>query len=224
MKIIPMESFGARLKKALKNAGMTQKELADKIGITQQSVQRSCAPKAIGSTYSLQMANTLDVDAGWLSHGVGDMQPKKALYGSLQRPTAGDQFLLATGAAKIEWSDITNEAIRRTSPRISCPTHHSENTYAVIFDNDNMTAMHGPCYPRGSTLFVDPNRASEAKTGSRVLATIENETGEEIVVFKELREEDGRRYLRALNTSAQRPHITQPFTVIGLVIGTWMSE
>lgn len=217
-----METFGGRLKEALKNAGMTQKTLADQLGVTQQGIQMACSPKAKGSKHSLKMANILSVNPGWLSHGVGGMEPIISLHGTIDLPKAGGQFLLATGAAKIEWNDITDEAAKIAAPRISCPINHSDNTYAVIFDNDNMTALHGPSYPKGSTLFVDPSKAQEAKSGSRVLATIKNGVNEDIVVFKELCEEDGLRYLRALNTTAQIPHLTQPFVVIGLVIGAWI--
>lgn len=216
-----MNLFGDRLKTALKHAQMTQQQLADKIGISQQSIQYICSPKAKGSKYSLQIAEALNVSPSWLSFNSGDMLVnRKALNDDFFVGEAGTSYLMAQGTPLIEWDQITNETAHKAAPLIPCPITHTPNTYATIITNDSMTSMHGPSYPKGATIFVNPDLADSAKGGDRVIAKI----GDGGISFKQLNEDDGRFYLQSLNTSKQIPIIDHDFKVIGVVIGTWMPE
>jgi SOS-response transcriptional repressor LexA len=81
-----------------------------------------------------------------------------------------------------------------------------------------MTAQYGRSYPEGSIIYIDPDRAHEAKPGDRVFAIIEGK----IPSFKLYGEADGERYLQSINL--QYPIITRQFEITGLVIGMWMPE
>lgn len=217
-----MTSFGDRLKAALKHAQLTQQQLADKAGIKQQSVQYMCSSKSRGSRHTSQIAKILGVSASWLSANDGEMLPENrhALNDDFFVAEAGTSYLMAQGTPLIEWDQITNEAAHKAAPLIPCPITHTPNTYATIIDHDSMTAMHGPSYPKGATIFVNPDLADSAKGGDRVIAKI----GDGGISFKQLNEDDGRFYLQSLNTSKQIPIIDHDFKVIGVVIGTWMPE
>ena len=215
-----MKTFGERLKASLRSSGMTQKQLADDLGVTQQSVNSACSPKAKRSKLSLRMAEIMNVDAGWLSHGVGEMYPKKALHEPTLSPKIGDQFLLATGAAEIKWEEIGNEAARKAAKVIACPIPHSANTYATKVMDESMTAPHGTTYPKGAMIFIDPERAHEAKAGDRVIAQLKGGH----ITFRQLNEFDGKQCLQALNTSLSIPPTYAPFKILGLIIGAWLTE
>lgn len=217
-----MNNFGDRLKAALKHAQMTQQELANRVGISQQLINYATSPRAKGSKYSLQMAKALGVSAEWLSAGKGEMltNVKYALNDSLFIAEPGASYLLETGVPLVEWEKINNLNEQYSLPRISCPERHGPNTFATIVKTDSMTATHGPSYPKGCTIFIDPDQADTAKAGSRVIAKLEGGN----ISFKQLNEDDGKHYLQSLNTSKQIPVINKGFEIIGVVIGTWTPE
>jgi SOS-response transcriptional repressor LexA len=217
-----MKNFGDRLKAALKHAQMTQQELATRVGISQQLINYATSPRAQGSKHSLQMANALGVSAEWLSSGNGEMLKniKYALNDDLFVAEAGGSYLLSPGAPLIDWEDINTLDDKKSAPRIPCPINHGPNTYATVIKTDSMTATHGPSYPKGCTIFIDPDQAETAEAGSRVIAKLEGGN----ISFKQLNEDDGNYYLQSLNTSKQIPIIDKGFEIIGVVIGMWTPE
>lgn len=66
------DGFGERLKKAIANKNITQKELATRCGITEVAVSRYIKSKRIPRSVTLtKIANELDVTTDWLL-GVDD--------------------------------------------------------------------------------------------------------------------------------------------------------
>ena len=61
-----MSTLANRLKKALSDVGMSQSELARKIGIKPQSVQYLCSGKAQGTTHAVAIATVLNISPSWL--------------------------------------------------------------------------------------------------------------------------------------------------------------
>lgn len=81
-----------------------------------------------------------------------------------------------------------------------------------------MTAPYGRSYPEGCIIFVEPDLRSPTN-GQRVIAKL---AGSNDVTFKVYKEEDGRRWLQALNPTHQP--IRDEFRIIGTVIGKWEDE
>ena len=80
-----------------------------------------------------------------------------------------------------------------------------------------MTSPVGRSYPAGMIIFVDPER--EAASGDRVVAKV---NGDNEATFKQLVIDGERKYLKPLNPAY--PVITDPFRVLGKVIGAYMKE
>jgi SOS-response transcriptional repressor LexA len=118
----------------------------------------------------------------------------------------------------IEWNQLTDPSAKKLATFIPCPTSHGPNTFATRVKDNTMTAQYGRSYPEGSIIYIDPDRAHEAKPGDRVFAIIEGK----IPSFKLYGEADGERYLQSINL--QYPIITRQFEITGLVIGMWMPE
>jgi SOS-response transcriptional repressor LexA len=114
--------------------------------------------------------------------------------------------------------NLTPIGIAKKIQHIPCPADHGPNTFATRVKDNTMTAQYGRSYPEGSIIYIDPDRAHEAKSGDRVLALIEGR----IPSFKLYGEADGERYLQSINL--QYPIITRPFEIKGLVIGCWIPE
>lgn len=177
--------------------------------------------KNIGDKIARDIERICRKEEGWLDadHEVQGTA-KQAAYADAITPLAGAQFLLATGAAEIEWEDIDNEAARKEAKVIACPVPHSNNTYATRIMDESMSAPYGATYPKGSMIFIDPERAHEAKSGDRVIAQLEGGH----ITFRQLNEFDGKPCLQALNTTLHIPPTYTPFKVLGLVIGAWFTE
>lgn len=98
-----------------------------------------------------------------------------------------------------------------------CMATHSDHTYSLTVQGDSMTTAHGPSFPEGCIIFVDPSQKDRVAHGDKVIASVR---GEDMVTFKVFVEEAGKKMLKPLNP--QYPMITEPHQVIGKVIGMWM--
>ena len=67
-----MTTLSDRLKKSRKSAGLTHIAVAEKVGITQPTYQALESGKITKSSYLLQIAKALKVDAHWLATGEGE--------------------------------------------------------------------------------------------------------------------------------------------------------
>lgn len=67
-----------RLKQARKNAGLSQVDLAERVGIKQASISEIERGLTRTSGYLIQIAKALDVDPLWLSEGVGESSTFRA--------------------------------------------------------------------------------------------------------------------------------------------------
>lgn len=72
-----MDSYSKRLAWAIRNAGLTQTNLAKVAGVSPQTVQYLCDPKrgAQGSKHNSRFAEALGVSSIWLETGEGQITP-----------------------------------------------------------------------------------------------------------------------------------------------------
>lgn len=65
--------FPLRLKRAMKEAGLTQKELAERTGVSQSVISRLITGKDKTGTRSGVLSHALGVNFDWLHYGTGEM-------------------------------------------------------------------------------------------------------------------------------------------------------
>lgn len=71
--ISQQNSFSARLRLALTYSGMTQVELAKKIGVSQSTISQVINGKVSGVCRTSVIAKALGIDRNWLAYGEGEM-------------------------------------------------------------------------------------------------------------------------------------------------------
>jgi len=81
-----------------------------------------------------------------------------------------------------------------------------------------MTASHGRSYPRGALIFFDMD--CEPKSGDRIIS-IDTETLS--AVFREYVVSGSVSYLKPLNERYPIQEFTEPTTIIGVVVGSYIA-
>lgn len=70
-----MSNLKDRIKNARAHAGLTQLELAKKVGVSQPVISQLEKGENLQSVHLVKIANACSVDAAWLAEGVGEMIP-----------------------------------------------------------------------------------------------------------------------------------------------------
>lgn len=83
-----MKTFSDRLIAAMSEAGLSQAQLAEMVGLSQPAIQKMTSGKTSSSRKMVELAHALSVDPGWLVNGEGQMKAKPSRPDSL--PSEGD--------------------------------------------------------------------------------------------------------------------------------------
>lgn len=130
-----MSTFGSRLKEARKSIGLSQKEVAGRVGLGQSLLSELENDHYPTSGYTIQLAYLYKVSARWLADGKGpreisavelldDPEMEKLLrrYGQANEATKAlvRHLLRDPGQAKPDWmTDGTASAIENTRQLVS---------------------------------------------------------------------------------------------------------
>jgi len=209
----PDMSIGERVREARKEAKLSQKDLAAKVGISQPTLSELERGDSRGTTSIATMAAALGVNALWLETGRG---PKRSMFGpapsGLPPPVASDAVADEYNVRPIKteldavplisWVQAGNWCEAQDpypagdgNEWLSCPVRHGPRTYALQIRGESMRNPGGkPSFDDGDIVFVDPERSAVHK--SLVIAKLDL-TNE--VTFKRLLIDGSDWYLEALN-------------------------
>ncbi|SEJ50258.1 helix-turn-helix transcriptional regulator [Pseudomonas sp. NFR16] len=88
-------NLSERIKAARKHAGLTQKQLAFKVGIAQTAISQLESGKTLRSTYLFNIAEACDVSGGWLATGSGNMTDLSPIEARLRQEAAFAEKVLS---------------------------------------------------------------------------------------------------------------------------------
>ena len=208
-------SFPQRLKRLRKAAGLTQRELGMRLGVTYSSIHQWESGETVPRAYRLrQIADALNVN-------------ESALLGFSQ--TLPEGVPPAVMIPLLNWKQIsdlggkvTSAAINDEQPIDWIPGFGalSDSAFALTVEGEAMDSPYSRyTYPEGTIIVVDPS--VDAEVGHRVVA-IQRNTGEH--TFRELAVDGSRQFLKPLNPQYPAKELTDDWQIVGVVVSTYRRE
>lgn len=214
-------TLGERIQQARKHAGLTQKELADKVGISQTAIHKLECGRSKLSRKTVAIALTCGVDPIWLDIGRGDMAlPGSAsqsgeLNGGSENGEPCRVYPLIARVPLISWDELAKfcgEQKADFNPEVTTwipvAPRASERSFAMKVPDDSM----GPEFFEGEIIVLDP-----ARKGSHNQFLVARE-GKNRPTFKQLILHGDQQYLKPLNSRYPLIEVKNDLLVCGVVV------
>lgn len=203
-------ALGHRVREARKARGMTQTELADKVGVTPAAIQALESRDSDSSRYAVAIATTLNVNPEWLSKGLG---PRDLTNVDVAAVPAFPYPIISWVTAGM-WEEVIDlHAAGVAEDWVYSTYKGSPNTFALRVRGDSMVNPTGTfSFPEGLIIVVDPN--IQAENGSYIVARL---NGSMEATFKQLVIDGDQRYLKPLNPRYPIIPITEECQICGVV-------
>lgn len=214
-------TLSERIKQARKHANLTQKELADKVGISQTAVHKIECGRSGSSRKTVAIALTCGVDPIWLDTGRGEMAlPGGAPY-SAEFDSVGKDgkpvhtYPLLARVPLISWDELAKfcgESEENFKPDVTSwvpvAPRASDRSFAMKVPDDSME----PEFYEGEIIIIDPTRK-----GSHNQFLVARE-GTNRPTFKQLILHGDQQYLKPLNSRYPLIEVKNAVTVCGVAV------
>jgi len=212
-------TLAQRLKSSREDAGLTQVELAEKAGVSQQTIQYLESGRNKSSRELVNIALALGVNPVWLDKGT---QPKQGVAQVSEGPAVVGTVPLISWVKAGQWSEIVDTYHPGEGEKLIHVTKQvGPHAFALRVNGDSMENPKGkPTYPDGAVIIVDPDKV--AQSGSRVVAKLADS---QEATFKVYVQDGGRQYLKPLNPQYPTQDVTEKrLVIVGVVVQTWIDE
>ena len=210
-----MKTLGKRITYAREQKDWSQKELASRIEVSQQTISKLEDGKVVQSKYLIELAHALGVSVAWLRYGHSEPLEGKSI----------EQELISPGMPIIHWQDVPGwkcglQTGLEINEFISVGDSPGPNCYALRVKGDAMvnTVTGNPSFPPGVIIIVDPDRVIEL--GQYVVAIQEGSQG---AMFKQYVEDGGIGWLKPLNPQYPMVQVVDGIEVCGVVTGIFQN-
>jgi SOS-response transcriptional repressor LexA len=210
-----MNTWADRIRSRMKELGLTQEELADKLGITRGAVTHYLAGRRVPPLSKFnEIAKVLKSDAAWLQFGtVVVSQPSIKTSNNATQTTAYRSIPILSweqAAKNPQVRNLKQEDIKETIPHIFTD---QLQWYALHVKGDSMVASSGSkSFHEGDIIIVDPIK--EPKHGDFVIAVLPKAKE---ATFKQFVLDNGKLYLKPLNIQYPLLEITNKGCICGIV-------
>lgn len=196
-----MDKWIALVRDRMEELGLTQEQLAERVGVSQGSVghwlNKRRQPK-------IESMNRTFVEIGMPHYNVslqlriqGQVGGECGVYEVNDADADMDlmQYIVCFRYPVLSWDQLGVAQI--AEPAVFEQTDYlaQGKAFWLTVENDAMSAVSGRSVPQGMRMLVDPG--AEAEPGRLVIARQPGKSA----IFRELAEEGGQRYLKALNSN-----------------------
>lgn len=201
------ESFPRRVSMARNAIGLTQSELAKKVGIVPRQIAAYEGGEARPRINALHnLAAALGTTPEWLTSGIGDPPNIAHVRSTITLP-------LIPVITFVQAANLWREDSIVGYDYIPAPRLASESVFAVKVEGDSMQSSSGISFPDGSTVIFDPD--ADPNNGDFVLCKL-NESDD--VTFKQLIIDQGKHYLHPLNPRYMNMPVNKNISIMGVAI------
>lgn len=202
-------SIALRVKSTREALGLTQVELAEKVGTSQQSIEQLENGKTKRPRYLPELAKVLEVTVDWLLDGTsfGNISP-------IEKQRTIQLYPLISWVSAGEWQEaVESYGIKDFDEWYESDIKILGKAFWLRVNGDSMTSPTGQSIPDGHMILVDPGR--EPVNGSLVIAKLidANEA-----TFKKLVIDGGNKFLKGLNPNWPIIPINGNCKIIGVVV------
>ncbi|WP_447871175.1 LexA family protein [Serratia fonticola] len=202
-----------RVKSKRLELGLTQSQLAEKAGTTQQGIVSVESGRTGRPRYLPELAKALDCDIDWLLTGSSSNNVTYAGPYEL-----GKRYPVLSKVQAGAWLEAVEAYhLKDIDQWLESAAHVQGEGFWLEVDGDSMTAPMGLSIPEGTFVLFDTGR--EAQNGSLVIAKLSDSNE---ATFKRLVIDGGQRYLKGLNPAWPMIPINGNCKIIGVAIQTMM--
>ncbi|MBF0183709.1 MAG: LexA family transcriptional regulator [Magnetococcales bacterium] len=221
-----MSSLNERINLARKQARLTQKELADRIHVSQTAIHKLECGRSKSSRRTVAIALTCGVDPIWLDTGRGEM----SLHGASAGLSTADPNKMVEGGELyryplfarlplIAWENVggsCNQSIEsfhaKAEAWLPIAPRSSDKSFALRVPDDSMA----PEFQEGEVIIVDPTLPG--KHNQFVIAQLEDES---VATFKQLTIIGSQVFLKPLNTRYPLLDVQEKIKICGVIVSKY---
>ncbi|MBE4617350.1 LexA family protein [Vibrio navarrensis] len=206
------------VKARMKEIGMTQDALAEKMGLAQASIARYLNKKREPDIDTIaKIMKCVGLDQLMLSSD-GYVEYPDEVLANVSRVKVQlkyqNSFPLLSSVQAGAWSEAVEPyRLDEISHWYETTERTSERSFWLEVEGDSMTSATGVSFPEGTLVLVDTER--DYQNGSLVVAKL---TDVNSATFKKLVIDAGQKYLKPLNTAYQMMPINGNCRIIGVVV------
>lgn len=209
-------TIAARVLSKRTELGLTQTELAERAGTTQQAIVQLESGKTKRPRYLPELAKALNCDIQWLLDGTGAALDGNVINPVVHKPTARYPVLSKVQAGA--WGEACEAyTIKDIDMWLESDAHTQGDAFWLEVEGDSMTAPIGLSIPAGTFVLFDTGR--EPINGSLVVAKL---TDDNEATFKKLIIDGSQKYLKGLNPQWPMVPVNGNCKVLGVAIETKM--
>ncbi|POD92318.1 LexA family protein [Pectobacterium odoriferum] len=206
-------TIAVRVKSRRESLEITQVELAERVGTSQQSIEQLENGKTKRPRYLPELAKELGVTVDWLLSG---KEESNVTYAG---PYASSpKYPLISSVKAGSWNDADEPlTLDQIDDWYESDVKIQGKAFWLRVEGDSMTSPVGLSIPEGTLVLFDTGR--EAVNGSLVAAKL-TDTNE--ATFKKLIIDGGQRYLKGLNPAWPMKEINGNCRIIAVAVQTMM--
>ncbi|WP_434771311.1 LexA family protein [Pseudomonas entomophila] len=219
-----MKTLAERIKAARQHAQLTQKALAQQVGVEQPVISQLETGKNLQSAHLPKIAHVCGVSAIWLSEALGPMLPERATsapqpnVAQTEQPPLTFRYPVISWVAAGAWAEAVEPFPPGFSDRYELSEYDAKGTaFWLEVKGDSMTAPVGQSIAEGTLILVDTE--ADVQPGKLVIAKLADSNE---ATFKKLVEDGGRRYLKPLNPAYPTEMCAGDCRIIGVVVRALM--